>query len=77
MMTTYLNHSGRSGVAAFQIGPDSITVRFVSGQTYRYTHATAGRHFVEEMKRLAAAGRGLSTYISQHVGAHYAERIAA
>jgi hypothetical protein len=63
----YLNRSGDSGVTHYAIGPDYIRVRFVGGRIYRYSHAGAGREHVDHMKRLAAAGRGLGTYISRHV----------
>jgi hypothetical protein len=63
----YLNRSGDSGVVAYDVGPDYIRVRFRGGGTYQYSYASAGQHHVEQMKTLATAGRGLSTYISQHV----------
>jgi len=67
----YLNLSGDSGVIAYEIGADYIRVQFRTGLPYRYSHARAGRHHVERMKELAEAGRGLSTYISQHVSDKY------
>lgn len=51
---------------AYECGNEHVDVQFRSGKTYRYSYASAGRHHVEEMKRLAAAGRGLSSYISQY-----------
>ena len=66
-MQRYLNLSGNSGVTAYEIGVDYILVQFRKGKLYRYSHACAGRHHVEYMKTLAVAGRGLGTYISQHV----------
>ena len=71
-MHRYANLSGVSGVVAYDIGPDSVTVRFKDGGTYRYTYASAGPFHVEEMKKLALAGRGLSTYIVKHVRNAYA-----
>jgi hypothetical protein len=73
-MQTYQNRAGNSGVEAFDILHNGILVRFVSGGTYLYDHHTPGRDHVDEMKRLALTGRGLSTYISRH-GAEYAKRI--
>jgi aminopeptidase-like protein len=72
-MQPYRNLAGNSGVEAFDILRDGIMVRFVSGGTYLYDYRVPGRKHVEEMKRLARAGRGLSTYISK-LGADYAER---
>jgi len=73
-MKRYRNLEGHSGVLAYDIRPDSIAVKFAGGDVYDYTYAQPGRTHVEEMKRLALAGRGLSTYISQHVREDYAAR---
>ena len=72
-MQPYRNLAGNSGVEAFDILRDGIKVRFVSGGTYLYDYRVPGRTRVEEMKRLARAGRGLSTYIAK-LGPEYAER---
>ena len=66
--------SDGSGVIAWEAAPDAIGVQFADGTVYVYTHAVTGRAKVERMKRLARAGRGLATYISQHVGDAYAAR---
>lgn len=66
-MTKYTNHSGNSGVVAYELGQDFILVEFVNGGRYRYTSRSAGRRNIEEMKRLAMAGQGLNTYINQNV----------
>ncbi|MES2898344.1 MAG: hypothetical protein V4723_01385 [Pseudomonadota bacterium] len=73
-MTLYRNSSRQSGVRAYEIGKDSIRVRFADGAVYDYTHSVTGRAEVEQMKRLAQAGQGLCTFISQHVGSRYAAR---
>jgi hypothetical protein len=65
-MQPYLNLSGNSGVVEYQNRPDSIIVRFRKGELHVYTFERVGRHHVEQMKLLAVAGKGLSTYISQH-----------
>ena len=67
-MRPYRNLGGNSGVVEWEEGPDSISVRFRSGDVYVYSYESAGRRHVEEMKRLAHVGRGLSAYISQHLG---------
>ena len=74
-MERYRNLAGNSGVAAYDIGADSITVRFQDGDTYLYTDASAGADNVAEMKRLARAGRGLSSFISRVVRERYAEKL--
>ncbi len=71
-MKRYGNLSGESGVVAYELAERSIRVRFArSDRIYEYSHASAGPAHVAEMKRLARAGRGLSTYISQHVADRY------
>jgi len=65
-MRPYLNRSGNSGIVEYENRPDVIIVRFHDGNLYVYTSERVGRHHVEQMKRLALAGKGLSSYISQH-----------
>ncbi|MBX3022475.1 MAG: hypothetical protein KF799_12450 [Bdellovibrionales bacterium] len=71
-MKRYGNHSGRSGVTRYEMSSDSITVEFNDGDIYVYTYKSAGKAYVERMKELAQAGRGLSTFISQNVKSKYA-----
>jgi hypothetical protein len=65
-MQPYPDRSGNSGVVEFKNRPDFIIVRFRGGDLYVYTAERVGRDHVEEMKRLAVTGIGLSTYINQH-----------
>ena len=74
-MKQYLNLQGDSGVVAFETGRDYIKILFRGGEVYLYTNAITGREHVTEMKELAEKGRGLSTYISQHVKNRYAEKL--
>lgn len=67
----YRNLSGGSGVAAYQIGPGAIAVRFTDGVTYVYTDRTAGAARIREMQRLAEAGQGLNGFISRVVKDRY------
>lgn len=71
-MKKYGRLSGDSGVVAYQVEDEAIKVRFVDGKVYTYSYDSPGRVHVEQMKKLARAGRGLSTYISKYVGANYA-----
>ncbi len=64
-----------SGVAAYECGPASITIRFHRGGTYLYNASKPGLRHVLNMQRLAEAGDGLNTYINQHVRDNYAERL--
>ena len=70
-MPRYKNLSGDSGVIAYEIAPDSITLTFVNGDEYRYSYIRPGRTTVEHMKTLARRGSDLSTYVSQHVRDNY------
>lgn len=68
-METYANNNGNSSVAAYQLGNDFILVEFLANKYsntmyYRYTYASAGQGPIEEMKRLAVYGSGLSSYIN-------------
>jgi hypothetical protein len=74
-MERYKNLSGNSGVVAYATIDDGILVQFEDGAIYLYTHQSAGRSRIERMQALAVAGRGLSTYISQHVRDAYAAKL--
>jgi len=74
-MPRYRNLDGHSGVLRYETTPDSITLTFVNGDRYEYTHVRPGREAVDRMKALAAAGRGLSTYVAQHVRERYARKL--
>jgi len=71
----YPDHSQRAGVMAYAARQDAIAVEFVDGRIYLYNYEVPGRRHVERMKSLAAAGHGLSTYISRHVGKRFAARL--
>ena len=75
-MKKYGNHSGNSGVIAYEEGPDWIKVKFIDGSVYIYSYKKAGKHHVEQLKILAKAGKGLSGYISKYVKDRY-DRVAA
>jgi len=74
-MQRYARRHAESGVVAFATGPRGIAVQFVDGSVYVYDLERPGRAHVTQMKRLACAGEGLSTYISQHVRDHYAKKL--
>lgn len=74
-MKPYLDQAGRSGIEAFEIRDESIVIEFKRDGRYIYNYQTPGKEHVEEMKRLAIAGRGLSTYISQKVRKRFARKI--
>jgi hypothetical protein len=70
----YANLSGHSGVVAYKIAADSITVKFVDGNKYLYTYDSAGADNVDRMKQLALRGEGLSGFISATVRDRYAKK---
>ena len=74
-MQRYDNHSGHSGVVAYDIDAGQIVVQFRNGERYVYTEDSAGAANIARMQELARAGRGLSSYISQHVHDGYARKI--
>jgi hypothetical protein len=74
-MQRYANRNGGSGVVAYATGPRGIAVQFVDGSVYVYDMERPGAQAVADMKRLARAGQGLSTYISQSVRDNYARKL--
>jgi hypothetical protein len=74
-MQRYKNQSGESGVVAYDIGDRSITIQFSGGDRYLYTVESAGAANIAEMQRLARAGRGLATFISQVIRQRYAHKL--
>ena len=74
-MHRYRNTSRESGVAAYDIDTDSITIQFTGGDRYLYTERSAGAENIAKMQELAREGRGLSTFISQHIRSRYAHKL--
>jgi hypothetical protein len=74
-MKRYKNRSGDSGVVAYEVGADHIDIKFRNGDVYRYDVDIPGAGHIENMKLLALAGQGLSTYISRYVKDRYARKI--
>ena len=66
-MNKYADVNGNSSVDEYSLGEDSIIIKFKGKGPilyYRYTYLSAGQVNVEEMKRLAVQGYGLSSYIN-------------
>ena len=76
MRERYGDISGGSGIREYEIGDDFIRVWFADGKGYEYNFIKPGQPHIDEMKRLAAQGRGLTTYISKHV-TRFARRLPA
>lgn len=67
-MEKYKNLGRDSNVESYEIGKDSIRVKF-NGTTkvYSYSYRKAGLDHVEQMKVLARNGSGLNSYINRNV----------
>jgi hypothetical protein len=74
IMQTYKNLNRNSGIKAYELGEDFIQVVFNDGDTYLYTYESAGKRNIEEMKKLAVSGKGLSTFISTKIKKRYASK---
>lgn len=74
-MRPYRAVDHESGVVAYELQPQAILVEFRNGSRYRYTYESTGADQVERMKRLAASGTGLATFISQEIRTAYAQRL--
>lgn len=74
-MTRYKNNSGRSGVLAYEINGDSITVQFTDGSVYLYNTSSTSYYNIQQMKKLALNGSGLNSFISTTVKKGYARKI--
>lgn len=74
-MTTYKNLSGKSSVRSFQATQKSIRVNFTDGTAYLYTIRSAGKDNLEYMKRAAAKGIGLNTFINSVTKNRYERQI--
>jgi hypothetical protein len=74
-MERYRNLSGDAGVEAYEIRADAIVLRFRDGGTYLYDQRAPGGDHVAAMQQRARAGRGLTTYVNQHVRDNYAARL--
>lgn len=70
-MNNYRNLGGNSGVAAYEIAEDSITVQFNDAALYLYNNSRPGKRHVDKMKQLALNGSGLNSLISREIKKNY------
>ena len=71
-MEAYRNLGGTSGVLAFQIEPGRIRIQFRNApKVYSYSDRIINPQKVDDMKRLAALGQGLGSYINEHADVRY------
>jgi len=66
---------GNSGIIAYEVKADSITIKFNNGATYLYNYRTPSMAAVEQMKALAIKGKGLNSYISRAVKSRYQSKL--
>ena len=67
-MERYLNAGGDSGISAYELGSEYVSVKFSNtGKVYTYSYSRAGKWHVDQMKILAKAGSGLNSYIMRNV----------
>ena len=71
-MEIYSDRGLDSGITHYEIGHESIAIRFRHGGTYVYTSASAGGYHIQNMQKLARQGDGLNAYINDHVSDRYA-----
>lgn len=74
-MIPYGNLSGQSGIIAYEAGSDNIIIQFNDGEMYLYTYSATGEKHVEEMKRLAQKGEGLTTYLNKNIRERHQRRV--
>ncbi|MDR7193603.1 hypothetical protein [Luteimonas terrae] len=68
----YRNRHGGSGVRAWAITGDTLSVEFVDGAVYDYRRQDIGPRLFTAACAAARAGRGLSSCISRHLRQRYA-----
>ena len=72
--TRYGNRHGGSGVRAWRIDGDLLSVEFVDGAVYDYRRREVGARHFDAACAAARAGRGLSSCVSRHLRDRYAAR---
>ncbi len=71
-MTKYLDVDNDSGIEAYEIGSNQISVKFKdTAKIYVYSYTNAGKENVEHMKKLAQSGDGLNSFINLNVKYKY------
>jgi hypothetical protein len=70
----YANLSGNSGVVSYDLRVNSIVIQFQDGWKYEYTNESAGELVVARLKRLAVAGKGLSSFVARVARDKYANK---
>jgi len=74
-MKRYKNMSGNSGILAYEIDNNSITIQFRVGGIYLYNTRRPGGYLLEQMKSLAISGVGLNTFINKYIRKNYDKKL--
>lgn len=74
-MLRYKSRRRDTGVYAYETGKDFIKIQFRDRSVYLYTNESTGRAEISAMKKLAAAGKGLTTFINKFVREKYEAKI--
>jgi len=75
MLLRYKNLSGDSKVARYEIAKDALTIRFTDNSVYIYTNQSADPVNISKMKTLAAAGKGLGTFVEANVKNRFMRKV--
>lgn len=76
MKRPYKSQNPNAGVLNYELAPSAIILEFsASKYRYLYNEEAPGAQHVQAMKYLAEQGRGLTTYINQHVRDNYARKL--
>jgi hypothetical protein len=63
--------SKSGGVDSYELRENGIILKFKDGKTYVYSYKRPGKIHVDNMKRLAKGGSGLTTYVNKYVRDNY------
>ena len=76
MKFPYKSRSPNTGVATYEILDSAIILEFKNRKhRYLYNSEIPGAKHVAAMSELAKSGKGLSTYVNQHVRENYARKL--
>ncbi|HTM67427.1 MAG TPA: hypothetical protein VL093_13955 [Flavipsychrobacter sp.] len=65
----------KTGVIGYALTYSGIILRFRNNELYLYDDVKPGKEHVEQMKRLAETGKGLTTYVTKHVRDNYRTKL--
>lgn len=67
--------SEKGGVDGYEFNDEGIILRFKDGRTYSYSNRRPGKVHVDNMKKLAVNGKGLTTYVNKYVRDDYEDKL--